>query len=208
MLHEMIHGVECRSREINPDMTIPLDTDGYTIKETYNYNDDTWEKWYTAYMRGEVNDGTDMKKGIDSRAYQVYRDKDVVLISDDMTVNEKQIAPATTTTTKLTTITTTTKKTATTTTTTSKTTPTTTSSKTTAKNKAAYGDANCDGKVDISDSVLIMQSLSNPSQFTLTEQGKINADCTGNGDGVTNADALSIQKYLLSLIKSLPENGK
>ncbi len=67
------------------------------------------------------------------------------------------------------------------------------------------GDANCDGKVDISDAVLIMQTLSNPSKYKLTEQGRANADCSGNGDGVTNADALAIQKYKLEIIKSLPE---
>ena len=49
-----------------------------------------------------------------------------------------------------------------------------------------------------------MQSLSNPSKFQLTEQGKANADCCNVGDDVTNADALAIQKYKLSLINSLP----
>lgn len=69
----------------------------------------------------------------------------------------------------------------------------------------AYGDSNCDGNVDLSDAVLIMQTLSNPSKFKLTDQGRINADCYNVGDGVTNADALAIQKYKLSLITSLPE---
>jgi hypothetical protein len=73
---------------------------------------------------------------------------------------------------------------------------------------AVYGDANCDGKVNISDPVMIMQSISNPSLFKLTEQGKLNADCSNNGDGVTNADALAIQKYMLKLIDKLPESTK
>ena len=73
---------------------------------------------------------------------------------------------------------------------------------------AVYGDANCDGKVNISDAVMIMQSISNPSLFKLTEQGKLNADCSNNGDGVTNADALAIQKYMLKLIDKLPESTK
>jgi hypothetical protein len=47
----------------------------------------------------------------------------------------------------------------------------------------------------ISDAVLIMQSLSNLSKYKLTEQGQVNADCCNLGDGVTNADALAIQKY-------------
>lgn len=76
-----------------------------------------------------------------------------------------------------------------------------------------YGDANCDGKVDISDAVLIMQSISNPDRYGIksvdkghiTAKGLKNADVTGKNDGVTNKDALAIQKYLLSLITELPE---
>ena len=71
-----------------------------------------------------------------------------------------------------------------------------------------WGDANCDGKVDMSDAVLIMQSLSNPDKYGLggtddsaiTKQGLINADVFNHGDGVTNNDALEIQKYKLNLI--------
>lgn len=59
------------------------------------------------------------------------------------------------------------------------------------------GDANCDGNVNMSDAVLIMQSIANPSKYILTEQGRENADM--DGDGVTNADALAIQKKLLKL---------
>jgi|GEM_PF-2288432 len=69
------------------------------------------------------------------------------------------------------------------------------------------GDANCDTLVDMSDSVLIMQAISNPSKYCekgshkyhITPQGSYNADITGNNDGVTNADALAIQKKLLGL---------
>ena len=70
-----------------------------------------------------------------------------------------------------------------------------------------YGDANESGDVNISDAVLIMQSLSNPSKYKLTGQGKVNADCSGVGDGVTNKDALAIQKYMLKIIKALPESN-
>ncbi len=59
------------------------------------------------------------------------------------------------------------------------------------------GDANCDGNVDMSDAVLIMQSIANPSKYKLTEEGKANADM--NGDGITSGDALAIQKKLLHL---------
>lgn len=78
-----------------------------------------------------------------------------------------------------------------------------------------YGDANCDGTVDMSDAVLIMQSLSNPDKYgiggtdksALTEAGAKNGDCYMTGDGLTNNDALSIQKFKLNLIPSLPETN-
>ncbi len=75
-----------------------------------------------------------------------------------------------------------------------------------------YGDSNCDGKVDMSDAVLIMQSLSNPDKYGLngsdpshiTEEGTLNADVYENGtSGITNEDALQIQKFKLELISSL-----
>lgn len=75
----------------------------------------------------------------------------------------------------------------------------------TSESNVVYGDSNGDDNVDLSDAVLIMQTLSNPSKFKLTDQGRINADCYNVGDGVTNADALAIQKYKLSLITELPE---
>ena len=34
------------------------------------------------------------------------------------------------------------------------------------------GDANCDGRIDMSDAVLIMQSIANPDKYKLTDQGK------------------------------------
>jgi hypothetical protein len=66
------------------------------------------------------------------------------------------------------------------------------------------GDANGNGEVDMSDAVLIMQSLANPSKFTVVRPDL--ADAYKPGTGVTNQDALSIQKYLLGLITALPEN--
>ncbi|WP_455530722.1 dockerin type I repeat-containing protein [Ruminococcus sp.] len=67
------------------------------------------------------------------------------------------------------------------------------------------GDANCDGQIDLSDAVIIMQSLANPNKYGidgtaehhLTEQGKLNGDM--NGDGLTVGDAQAIQKKLLGL---------
>ena len=59
------------------------------------------------------------------------------------------------------------------------------------------GDANCSGAVEMSDAVLIMQTLANPSKYKLTDQGKANADM--DGDGITSGDALAIQKQLLNI---------
>ena len=102
-----------------------------------------------------------------------------------------------------------------TTNTTSKATQTTKATTTTTAKPAdiLYGDANCNGKVDISDAVLIMQSLSNPSKYGpagsdpthITKAGQLNADVNETGNGVTNKDALSIQRYALQLIDKLPE---
>ncbi|WP_294755410.1 leucine-rich repeat protein [uncultured Ruminococcus sp.] len=111
--------------------------------------------------------------------------------------------------TAITTTTTTTK----TTTTTTKTT-TTTTSKTTSKSgngNLLPGDANCDKEVDLSDAVLIMQSLANPDKYGvngtdskhITSQGLDNADVYERGSGVTTYDALQIQKYLLKSVSSL-----
>ncbi len=67
------------------------------------------------------------------------------------------------------------------------------------------GDANCDGSVNMADVVLIMQSIANPDKFNIngsdathiTAQGTANADMDGNG--ITNNDALAIQKKLLDI---------
>ena len=89
----------------------------------------------------------------------------------------------------------------------------TTSSMTTKEETILFGDANLDGIVSLSDSVLIMQSLANPDTYGIngsdknhiTAQGRKNADCFTVGDGVTGNDALAIQKFALNLISKLPE---
>ncbi|MDE5834960.1 MAG: hypothetical protein K2H26_05520 [Ruminococcus sp.] len=70
--------------------------------------------------------------------------------------------------------------------------------------KYKKGDANCDGEVNISDAVLIMQSISNPGDYKVSEQGVINGDVIGN-DSLTNMDALEIQKYTAHLPSALDE---
>lgn len=96
----------------------------------------------------------------------------------------------------------------TTTTTTKATTTTTTTTVKVPDGKPNYGDANCDGNVDLSDSVLILQSLANGDAYGIngsnpnhiTDVGLRNADCDEVPNGVTTADALAVQKYLLQLI--------
>lgn len=110
----------------------------------------------------------------------------------------------------------------TTSTTTTTTTTTTTVSSTTSTTSnpqisiTLYGDANCDSTVDMSDIVLIMQSLANPNKYDIngtdehciTLQGKANADVDLASKGVTSNDALRIQEYLLHKIESLePEKA-
>ncbi|MBD5159936.1 MAG: hypothetical protein HDT23_06835, partial [Ruminococcus sp.] len=121
---------------------------------------------------------------------------------------EEGTAPATTTTktTQSTETTTTTTTTTTTATTTTESATGTTTTTTTENKDIVWGDANEDGELSLSDAVLIMQSLSNPDVYSLTETGKINADVAYHGDGVTTADALVIQKIGINLIdvKDLP----
>ncbi len=78
-----------------------------------------------------------------------------------------------------------------------------------------YGDSNCDGKVDISDAVLIMQAIANPDVYGIngsdpthiTSEGYENGDCCNPGDGLTAEDALAIQKLRIHLVESLPITG-
>lgn len=62
---------------------------------------------------------------------------------------------------------------------------------------AVDGDSNCDEQMDMSDVVLIMQSLANPNKYQLSEQGSFNADLDGNG--ITVGDAQAIQEKLLGI---------
>ncbi len=92
---------------------------------------------------------------------------------------------------------------------------TTTTTTTTPNPDIIWGDANCDDIVDIADAVLIMQSCANPDVYGvngtdpthITAQGVINGDVYESGtSGITNQDALSIQKWRLKLIPALPES--
>lgn len=62
-----------------------------------------------------------------------------------------------------------------------------------------YGDANCDGKIDISDAVAVLQYTANKTKYPLTDEGIKNADTDGES-GITGSDAIVIQKIDAGLI--------
>ena len=64
------------------------------------------------------------------------------------------------------------------------------------------GDVNCDGSIDMADAVLIMQYLSNPNKYQISEHGISNGDADGRDNGITLTDVLAIQNYLLNVSHS------
>ena len=63
-----------------------------------------------------------------------------------------------------------------------------------------YGDANCDGEIKMADVIAIMCYACNNQKFTLSDEGKNNADVYSRGDGVDVSDALEVQKFVAQLI--------
>lgn len=57
------------------------------------------------------------------------------------------------------------------------------------------GDTNNDGALTVADAAAILQYLGNAEEYPISAQGKFNADI--EGDGITAADALSVQKMVL-----------
>ena len=84
-------------------------------------------------------------------------------------------------------------------------TTTTATTTTTAKDVTAqlWGDANVDGNVELADAIFIMQVLSNPNRYTITDLGRANADVDKSTVGLTANDALFIQEYLLHVRPTL-----
>lgn len=107
--------------------------------------------------------------------------------------------PATTTTTTAT-------KPTTTTTTVPVPTPEPTPAPTTVPGTGKLGDADLNGEVEISDAVKIMSYCTNSVQYPLDAQAIDNADVYARGDGISNMDALAVQKLLANIIASLPES--
>ena len=63
-----------------------------------------------------------------------------------------------------------------------------------------WGDANVDGKVDLSDAVAVLQFVALPKKYALTPQGEKNADVFENGSGISGKDALVIQMVDAKLV--------
>lgn len=69
-----------------------------------------------------------------------------------------------------------------------------------------YGDTDLDGEIGISDAAKIMSYVANPIKYPLTDEQLRVSDVYQRGDGVNNMDALSVRKYIVQLIKELPES--
>ena len=63
-----------------------------------------------------------------------------------------------------------------------------------------YGDANLDGKVNVSDAVTVLQYAANKTKYPLAGQALVNADVDGES-GITGSDAITIQKVDASIIR-------
>ena len=180
--------------------------------------------WYMNYLTSEQNNPVDNLIEIYNSDYCITLDelpdlKKYPINSGNTTVTTSQTTSKTTASTIVTTSKTTSESTSSATVTTSKTTSSSSVSETTSVSTSVTvdypdlevtmkGDSNIDEQINLADVVLIMQSLANPSKYGLkgdddshiTLQGLTNADVVGN-DGVTNLDALEIQKYLLQLVE-------
>ena len=81
-------------------------------------------------------------------------------------------------------------------------TTTTASGQPTPSGAVLYGDTNLDGRVDITDAVLLNKAAA--GAVSLAAQAAKNADCNANGE-VGSDDAVSLLKFLVQIIKNLPE---
>lgn len=68
--------------------------------------------------------------------------------------------------------------------------------------KTVLGDVNLDGRVDITDAVLLNKTCA--GVVSLTDAAKKNADCDSDGEVGSN-DAVSLMRFLVHLINILPE---
>ncbi len=64
-----------------------------------------------------------------------------------------------------------------------------------------YGDANCDGSVNVADAVAVLQYVANKTKYPLDDEGYINADIDGTV-GITGTDAMVIQQVDAGIVKT------
>lgn len=119
------------------------------------------------------------------------------------TTTTKATTAATTTTKKPSTTVTTTEQQPTTSTTTSVTEPPTLEG---GDETVNYGDADENGDVNVTDAVRILSYVTNSNSYPLGPKGLNNADVYSRGDGISNLDALAIQRLIANIITSLPES--
>ena len=173
----------------------------------------TWDASNDWSYKGGIAKATDLKKADSlNKNITMYVDGKLVWGTEpDGTEPEPYTVPGKETGSTTTTTTSTTTTTTTTTTTSDTTTVTTTTSG--PVDDIVWGDTNLDGKVELADAVLIMQSLANPNKYGvngtyekhITEQGRINGDVDPDVKGITSNDALTIQEFLLNKISTLPK---
>ena len=194
---------------------------GYTDPDTHKYIVYKWDPendWSYEHLKmGKKTDFFAVDDPPEERCDYICVYADGVLVGgiepDGSKPAEKEPAKTTTTTKPVVTTTTTTKSVTVTSTSTTTAAPkvTTTVSEENEVKVTKAGDANCDGQVDMSDIVLIMQSLANPDKYGIkgsdknhiSDQGQANADVDKSSKGVTSNDALRIQEFLLGKVKSL-----
>lgn len=76
----------------------------------------------------------------------------------------------------------------------------------TASEEIIYGDVDMSGEVDVNDAVKIMSFVANKAKYPLDEKEQNAADVNQRGDGISNMDALAVQKYLAQITVVLPES--
>ena len=83
-------------------------------------------------------------------------------------------------------------------------TTTTTTAATTTEAPAAIlrGDVNCDGLRDVRDAVLLSMLIVESPDAVVSQQGKLNADCNGDGRRTMDDTTLLLQ-FIAKLIKEL-----
>ncbi|MCD8187494.1 MAG: dockerin type I repeat-containing protein [Ruminococcus sp.] len=75
-----------------------------------------------------------------------------------------------------------------------------------AESDIMYGDVTGDGQITIDDAVKILSYVSNNEKYPLSEEQLDAADVYARGDGLSNMDALAVQKYISQVLPELPES--